>query len=81
MVSGVSSSRVNLFIVEVDILILKLGPLGCLEKDGKQLPGGMALYTGRSNTSATSLQKPNRTVYVQRILWRVRLTFIPPRPS
>jgi hypothetical protein len=65
MVSGVSSSRVDLLIVEVDISTLKLGPLAYLEKDGKRLPGGMASYLGRSNTSATSLQKPNRTVYVQ----------------
>ena len=82
MVSSVSSSRIDLFIVEVDISILKLGPLRYLEKDGKQLPGGMASYPGRSNTSATSLQKPNRTaVYVQRILWRVRVIFISPGPS
>jgi len=30
----VSSSRVDLFIVEIDISTLKLGPLGCLEKLG-----------------------------------------------
>jgi hypothetical protein len=30
----VSSSRVDLFIVEMDISTLKLGPVGCLEKLG-----------------------------------------------
>jgi hypothetical protein len=77
----VSSSRVDLFIVEMDISTLKLGPLGYLEKLVSNYRAArlhtleeviLQLHRCKSLTGQCTYNEN---------LWRVRVIFIPPRPS